>query len=235
MSSAQRMETVGALAAGLAHDVNNYLTTILGNVELAIMQDGGDSHPELADARDAAVGCAELVRKLLAFARPQQAMRERLEPAPLIADTARMLQRLAGASVELTASATSSAPAFHADRVQVQQVLMNLVANAREAMGGSGVINIQASRAMSSRDGTFRPYLCLAVTDSGPGIPLEVRHRIFEPYFTTRRFGEGTGLGLSIVHGIVNSHGGWVEVESEPGHGATFRAYFPGEREYRPE
>jgi signal transduction histidine kinase len=227
MNSAQRMETVGALAAGLAHDVNNYLTTILGNVEFALMNLDAEQHPELSDARDAAVGCAELVRKLLAFARPQQAQRERLEPVALLGDTVRMLQRLAGQEVVLSATATDDCGLFEADRVQIQQLLMNLVANAREAMGGKGAIQIGASGQWRERDGQGRSFVCIEVTDSGPGIPAEVRHRIFEPYFTTRRFGEGTGLGLSIVHGIVTSHAGFVEVESPAGAGATFRAYFP--------
>ncbi len=229
VSSAQRMETVGALAAGLAHDVNNFLTTILGNVDYAMMRleaTGPGEWPELADARRAAIGCAGLVQKLLAFARPAPGGHLSTTIDEILDDTLRILQRLAGPDVSVVTIVEPGCPPFAADNVQMQQLLMNLVANARDAMDGRGQIVIRAA-AVPPDDASPNGYLALSVADSGHGIPQALRSRIFEPYFTTRPFGGGTGLGLSIVHGIVSAHGGRIEVDSREGHGATFTVYLP--------
>jgi PAS domain S-box-containing protein len=232
ISSTQRMETVGALAGGVAHDVNNYLATMLGNIDLALIRLANDAEwPELVDARTAAIGCGDLVRSLLAFARQQDPVRAVLDPENLVEEAARILRRLAGPGVRLTTLVAENCPRFEADRVQVQQVLMNLVINARDAMDGAGAITIGASAERLRHPETRGEGLVvrLFVKDNGPGIAPELGERIFEPYVTTRPF--GTGLGLSIVHGIARAHGGWTEVESREGEGATFSVYFPAAAE----
>ncbi len=229
VNSAQRMETIGALAGGVAHDVNNYLTAILGNVDLALMRMSDPAAwPELQDAHDAAAGCGELVRSLLTFARQQGPSRSMLNLGAVVRDAVRMLRPLLGAEVALSTRIENACPAFEADRVQVQQVIMNLVTNANDAMGGRGAVTIGAASiaAVHPESGVHGEFAQLWVEDSGPGIPPELRLKIFEPYFTTRPFGGGTGLGLSIVHGIAHAHGGWVEVS--PTHpGARVSVYFP--------
>lgn len=229
VSSAQRMETVGALAAGLAHDVNNFLTTILGNVDFALMRlesQAAGNFPELEDARRAAIGCAGLVQKLLTFARPAPGGLQPTTIEDVLDDTLRILQRLAGPEVSVVTSVSPDCPPFAADSVQMQQLLMNLVANSRDAMDGRGQIVIRANPVPGDE---LSPggYVAVSVSDSGHGIPAALRSRIFEPYFTTRPFGGGTGLGLSIVHGIVSAHNGRVDVESVEGHGATFTVLLP--------
>lgn len=229
MNSAQRMETIGALAGGVAHDVNNYLAAILGNVDLALMRVAERSDwPELQDAHDAAVGCGELVRSLLTFARQEGPTRSVLNLGNVIRDSVRMLRPLVGGEVVLQTRLEDDCPEFEADRVQVQQVIMNLVANANDAMGGQGSITIGAGciTGVHPESGEQGRFTHLWVEDSGPGIPADLRLKIFEPYFTTRPFGGGTGLGLSIVHGIAHAHGGWVEVA--PTHpGARLSVFFP--------
>lgn len=230
VSSAQRMESVGALAAGLAHDVNNFLTTILGNVDFALMRLAGpdpQQWPELEDARRAALGCADLVQKLLAFARPTPGGHLPLTIEGVLEDSLRILQRLAGPDVSITTEISPGCPPFAGDSVQVQQLLMNLVANARDAMDGRGNLIIRGEHALAEPGGPLHGYLALSVTDDGAGIPSALHERIFEPYFTTRPFGGGTGLGLSIVHGIARAHGGRIDVQSSPGNGATFTVHFP--------
>ncbi|MCC7364527.1 MAG: PAS domain-containing protein [Dehalococcoidia bacterium] len=227
--SAQRMETIGALAGGVAHDVNNYLTTILGNIDLARMRVGpGERWDELEDARAAVQGCAELVRSLLTFARQRQPARSLLHADEVVAHAGRILQRLVGPGIEITHCAEPGLTLF-ADPVQVQQVLMNLVVNARDVLGEDGRIDIRAESAtrVDPVAGAPREYARLTVTDTGPGVPNSLLDRIFEPYFSSRPLGEGTGLGLSIVHGISRAHGGWVEVENAPSGGAAFSVYLP--------
>ncbi len=229
--SAQRMDTVGALAGGIAHDVNNYLTTMLGNIDIAIMRLGGDEEwPELRDAREAITGCADLVRSLLTFARQQDPARVPLDADAALRDSVRILQRLAGPGIDLGLDVEPGCPRFSADRVQLRQVLMNLVVNARDAMSGRGLIVIGANGVEGRHRESREPgrFVRIWVKDDGPGIAAHIRERIFEPYMTTRSIGEGTGLGLSIVHGIARSHGGWVEVDSREGEGATFSVYLPG-------
>ncbi|MCK9519088.1 MAG: PAS domain-containing protein, partial [Dehalococcoidia bacterium] len=217
--SAQRMETIGALAGGVAHDVNNYLTTVLGNIDLALMR-VDEPWEELIDARAAVQGCAELVRSLLTFARQQVPARTQLNAAEVVTHAVRILARLVGPSIQLQ-QRTEAGLWFEADAVQVQQVLMNLVVNARDAMGGQGYIVLSAERASGG-------FIRFSVQDSGPGVALDLAERIFEPYFSTRPLGEGTGLGLSIVHGVAKAHGGRVEVANHPGgRGAMFSVYFP--------
>jgi PAS domain S-box-containing protein len=229
VSSAQRMETIGALAGGVAHDVNNYLTTILGNLGLAMMRlEGMGDWPELEDAREAAAGCAELVRSLLTFARQQDPVRSAVALGEVVRESTRMIQRLVGGEVAFRAEIGRDCEPVLADRVQVQQVLLNLVANARDAIGGKGEIVAGAGceERQHAETGKRGHFGCLWVADDGPGIPPEIRARVFEPYFTTRPFGGGTGLGLSIVHGIARAHGGWAEV-SDSEKGAKLSVYFP--------
>ncbi|MEO6398572.1 MAG: PAS domain-containing protein [Tepidiformaceae bacterium] len=229
VSSAQRMETIGALAGGVAHDVNNYLATILGNVDVAMMRVLNPADwPELQDAHDAARGCAELVRSLLTFARQEGHSHGPLNLGGVVRDAVRMLRPLVGGEVLLQTSLQDDSLEFEADRVQVQQVIMNLVANSNDAMGGRGTITIGAAAVTLQHPETGQPgrFAHLWVVDSGPGIAANLRLKIFEPYFTTRPFGSGTGLGLSIVHGIAHAHGGWVEA-APICPGARISVFFP--------
>lgn len=227
--AAQRMETIGALTGSVAHDLNNFLTSVLVNLAMARMQLGPEGDmPEIQDAADAATKGAELVRSLLSFAR-QEPRREPIDAGALVSESLRLLMQMAGREVRLQANVREGCPPFEGDRVQVQQVLMNLVVNARDAMGGRGSVTIEVEpvAAEHRETGEQGEFVRLEVADSGPGIPAELHERIFQPYFTTRAPGEGTGLGLSIVHSVAQAHGGWVEVSSAPGQGARFAVYFP--------
>lgn len=227
--AAQRMETIGALTGSVAHDLNNFLTAVLVNLAMARMQLGPEGDmPEIQDAADAATKGAELVRSLLSFAR-QEPRREPVDAGALVSESLRLLAQMAGREVELQANVREGCPPFEADRVQVQQVLMNLVVNARDAMGGRGsvTIGVEPVAAQHRETGEQGEFVRLEVADCGPGVPAELHQRIFQPYFTTRAPGEGTGLGLSIVHSVAQAHGGWVELSSPPGEGARFAVYFP--------
>lgn len=227
--AAQRMETIGALTGSVAHDLNNFLTAVLVNLAMARMQLGREGQmPELQDAADAASRGAELVRSLLNIARGEP-RREPIDADALVAESLRLLARIAGPEVHLEANVCEGCPPFNADRVQVQQVLMNLVVNARNAMGGRGRVAIAVGPVATEHRETGEPgeFVRLEVADDGPGVPAEIQERIFQPYFSTSEPGEGTGLGLSIVHSVAQSHGGWVELTSAPGQGARFAVYFP--------
>ncbi|MCC6382806.1 MAG: PAS domain-containing protein, partial [Dehalococcoidia bacterium] len=229
-SATRRIETIGALAAGVAHDMNNNLTVILGNLDLAMMRLAGEEPwEELVEARQAVAACAELVAGLLTFARQRQPTRSRLDAETFMTEAVRMMVQLAGPGVVLETVIAPNAGLFEADPVQVQQALMNLLANAREALGGAGRVRVGADRERRcARDGgPPADWVRLWLQDSGPGVPEEIQASVFEPYFTTRPFGQASGLGLSIVHGVVSAHGGWVEIDSRAGHGATFSLYFP--------
>jgi two-component system cell cycle sensor histidine kinase/response regulator CckA len=222
LRQSQKMEAIGQLAGGVAHDFNNLLTVISGYAHMARRHVGvGPGSPELAEIVHAADRAAELTRQLLAFARQQV-----LAPAPLdLNEVARglvpMLGRLIGEDVRIAMLAGTGLPRVLADRAQVEQVIINLAINARDAMPGGGTLSIETSA------GVLDEYVCLSVTDTGTGIEPAVLERIFEPFYTTKEVGLGTGLGLATVHGIVTQSGGHVRVSSEPGHGSTFSVYLP--------
>ena len=232
----QKMEAVGQLAGGVAHDFNNLLTAIRGSAQL-LLSDLGPDDPRRADAEtieDAADRGAALVRQLLAFGR-----RQRLQPAvvdlnELVAGMTPLVRRLIGEHIVVRQVAADDLGRMRADPTQLQQVVLNLVVNARDAMPDGGELILETVN-VDLDEGYARvqpevhpgPYVMLAVGDTGVGMDRETLEHLFEPFFTTKRAGEGSGLGLATVYGIVRQSGGHVSVFSEPGHGTTFRIYFP--------
>ncbi|HTV17657.1 MAG TPA: ATP-binding protein [Polyangiaceae bacterium] len=228
---AQRLDSIGQLAGGIAHDFNTLLQIILGNLELAA---AGDTGQALLDIRAAAERAAELTEGLLAFARRQPVVHTTVGLGDLVASTRRLLKPLLGTGVVLDVAANPVSGAISADRHQVEQALVNLCLNARDAMPDGGTIHISTERVVVDARlaeryawATAPAYLALRVSDTGPGIRADWHTRIFEPFFTTKPAGSGTGLGLSVVYGVMQSHQGAVTVESAPGHGATFTLFFP--------
>jgi PAS domain S-box-containing protein len=235
LRQAQKMEALGRLAGGVAHDFNNILTAIIANAGLAVLEAPAEdpNRPLLLEVRDAARRGADLTRQLLAVSRKQM-----LEPRPvdlnaLLTNLRRMLGRVIGEDVELRLDLAAGLPAVLADPGQVEQVVMNLAVNARDALDRGGAITI-STRAAEVGDAGARTseraagrYAVVTVADTGRGIPPEMLPHLFEPFFTTKPAGQGTGLGLSTVYGIVRQHGGFVEVESTTGRGTTFRVHLP--------
>jgi two-component system cell cycle sensor histidine kinase/response regulator CckA len=236
LQQAQRLESVGRLAGGIAHDFNNILTAIIGFATL-MRQELPDSDPHLANVmaiEDAAERATSLVRQLLAFGRQQVLRQEILDLGDLSRDLAPMLQRLIGEDVVVSVSRSAEPWPVEGDQTQLEQVIVNLAVNARDAMPTGGRLTIEtrnvdldAQYAETHPEVTPGPHVMLAVTDTGTGIEPGTIAHIFEPFFTTKEAGRGTGLGLSTVYGIVRQSGGHIWVYSEPGRGATFRLYFP--------
>jgi len=237
LRQAQKMEAVGRLAGGIAHDFNNLLTVIVGNAQL-MGETIGDEHPlaeELAETRRAADRAAGLVAQLLAFSRKQLVKPATLDINAVVSDAARMLRRLIGTDIELRLDLADPAPLINADRTQLDQVLINLAVNARDAMHDGGTLNIATSvvtldAAVPEEGGDVIAagcYVLLTVADNGVGMDADTRSHAFEPFFTTRDVGQGTGLGLATVYGVVKQSGGAIRLESEPGGGTTFRIYLP--------
>jgi PAS domain S-box-containing protein len=233
---AQKMEAVGRLAGGVAHDFNNVLTAVFGNVDLLReeLADNVSAQEGLAEIRVAAERAADLTRQLLAFSRTQVLEQVVLGPNSLIADLEKMLRRVIGEDVELKLALGDAVGNLRADRGQLQQVIMNLVVNARDAMPTGGTIIIETANAdLTSEYVDLHPpvipgaYVMVAVSDTGAGMTPDVQARIFEPFFTTKERNKGTGLGLSTVYGIVKQSGGYIWVYSEPGRGTTFKIYLP--------
>jgi len=232
----QKLDSIGRLAAGIAHDFNNILTVQQGCISLLLMEDGlprqtVEMLEQIADSADRA---AALTRQLLLFSRKQVMQFQEVYPHEIVADLAKMLHRILGEDVELCLCCDDALPPVHADPGMLEQVIMNLAVNARDAMpeGGTLEISVEVVR-FDDSEVRERPtarageFVCLRVADTGIGIPREVQEQIFEPFFTTKDVGEGTGLGLSTVHGIVKEHQGWIELESAPEAGSTFRVYLP--------
>jgi PAS domain S-box-containing protein len=220
LRQAQKLDAIGRLAGGIAHDFNNLLTAISGYAELALADSESESvRSELMEISNAAARAAGLTRQLLAFSRRQELMPEVVDLNEVILEMGGMLQRLIGTQVELVIDLGSDLRLTMADPTQVQQIVLNLAVNARDAMPGGGRLDIATTNV--ERDG--RAYVALTVGDTGVGMDAQTREHAFDPFFTTKPFGEGTGLGLATVHGIAKQSGGEVEVESEPGRGTTFR------------
>jgi two-component system, cell cycle sensor histidine kinase and response regulator CckA len=229
---AQKMEAVGRLAGGIAHDFNNLMTVILGHTEILgeALPEGDPARADLEDVKVAGERAAALTRQLLAFSRQQVLAPKVVSMNDVIAGTHKLLSRVIGEDVELRTIESTTAQPVCVDRGQIEQVLMNLAVNARDAMPRGGTLTLEISS--TELDGSqlnlkAGHYTTVAVTDTGHGMNELTKARIFEPFFTTKAPGKGTGLGLSTVFGIVRQSGGAVAVDSEPGKGATFTLYFP--------
>ncbi len=233
---AQKMESVGRLAGGVAHDFNNMLSVILGHVEFALRREGLEQslYADLKEIQEAAQRSADLTRNLLAFARRQTVAPRVLDLNDTIAGILNMLRRLIGENINLTWTRGNDLWPIEIDPSQVDQILTNLCVNARDAIADIGRITINTeNRICDEKQFADRPdfvageYVLLAVRDSGRGMNKETLRHIFEPFFTTKRVGEGTGLGLATVYGIVRQNNGFINVDSEPGQGTTIEIYLP--------
>jgi len=237
LRQSQKLDAIGHLTGGVAHDFNNILTVITGTIE--ILADAVAHSPQLAAiARmidDAAWRGADLIQQLLAYARKQPLQPQSTDVNRLVLDTAKLLRPTLGESVEIKMTLEEDAWPAMIDPSQLGTALINLAVNARDAMPGGGKLILETGNAML--DASFatihaeevrpRPYVMIAVTDTGVGIPADIRDSVFEPFFTTKDVGQGTGLGLSMVYGFVKQSGGHIKIDSEEGHGTTFKLYLP--------
>jgi PAS domain S-box-containing protein len=226
LRQAQKMESIGRLAGGVAHDFNNLLTVITGYSELldAALKPGDALHPYVKEIRAAGDRAASLIKQLLAFSRKQLIRPVVLDLNQLVEDTQDMIRRLVGEDIFVEIRQSQDLLLVSVDPAQITQILMNLAANARDAMPHGGRLTIRTAKSIAPE---IAASVLLAVTDTGEGIPDEIRQHLFEPFFTTKEPGRGTGLGLSSVYGIVRQSEGRIEVQSEPGKGTTFSIWLP--------
>ena len=233
---AQKMESVGQLAGGIAHDFNNQLGILLFDADMLLARvDESSIREDLKKIRKTILRAADLTRQLLVFSR-----RQRMEPQPVdlnhhVGELRKMMGRLLGEHIDVVLQLADQMCIVNADPGNLDQVLINLSVNARDAMPEGGVLTIETRNVFIADDNSERrgepgPYCLLAVHDSGTGMNSEIREKVFEPFFTTKESGKGTGLGLSVVYGIVEAHGGWLEVHSTPGEGSCFEIYLPGSK-----
>lgn len=232
----QKMEAVGQLAGGVAHDFNNLLTIIQGNASLLGMSasEGGETRDLANQIAAAAERAAGLTRQLLLFSRKQVMQPVDIDLNRIVGNMTKMLQRILGEDIVLLAEYAPNLPLIHADAGMIEQVLMNLAVNSRDAMPGGGRLTITTGlRAVSSEQAQQNPetaagrFVSLSVSDTGSGIPAEVLPHIFEPFFTTKEAGKGTGLGLATAYGIIKQHHGWIEVASDAARGTLFHICLP--------
>ncbi|MDQ2996271.1 MAG: PAS domain S-box protein [Chloroflexota bacterium] len=236
LMQSQRLESVGRLAGGVAHDFNNLLTAIMGNTDLArdSLPTGHPAHADLDEIGKSSERAAELTRQLLAFARRQIIAPHVFDLNQLILDMDKLLRRLIGAHIDLIIRTTPDLWLVRADHGQIEQIVVNLAVNARDAMPSGGTLTIETGNVQLDHDYAHRHisvspgrYVMLAISDTGTGMDEETQTQIFEPFFTTKAPGRGTGLGLATCYGIVKQHGGSIWPYSEPGHGSTFKIYLP--------
>ncbi len=232
----QKMEALGSFVGGVAHDFNNILTAVMGFARLAMMriEEKERLRAYINLIMTASEKASRLIKKLLSFARKQETNLEVIDLNNIIEHSKELLKRLTREDIELEFSLSDSKINVMADAVQIGQVLINLVANARDAMPQGGRLKIQTATTYLDekfvdvyRYGKPGHYALITISDTGTGIPEELKNKIFEPFFTTKEIDKGTGLGLSIVYGIIKQHKGYIDLESQPGHGTTFRIYIP--------
>ncbi|NDY42115.1 PAS domain S-box protein [Dissulfurirhabdus thermomarina] len=231
---AQKMEAIGTLAGGVAHDFNNLLTAIQGYTDLALLKipEEDPVHADLRYIHRAAVRAGNLVRQLLLFSRRQPMEFTSIDLNATIRDLLKMLTRLIGEDITVETDLEPAPWPVRGDAANVDQVIMNLAVNARDAMPEGGVLtlrtrNVRVEDPPEAAPGRRGRFVALTVADTGLGMDAETLSHVFEPFFTTKEAGRGTGLGLSVVYGIVQEHGGWIDVRSEPGRGTAFTVYFP--------
>lgn len=236
VAQATKMQAVGQLAGGVAHDFNNILTAIIGYCDLMLMRHtpGDSDYDDIQQIKSNSNRAASLTRQLLAFSRQQTLRPQVLQLPDIVADVSSLLKRLLGEKVRLTVTHGRNLGAVRADPGQLEQVIVNLAVNARDAMPAGGTLSIQtyavsAAQVRELKLAVLPPadYTALRVSDTGTGIPPDILGKIFEPFFTTKELGKGTGLGLSTVYGIVKQSGGYIFAESDPGRGASFVVYLP--------
>ncbi|MDI1297421.1 MAG: response regulator [bacterium] len=236
VAQATKMQAIGQLAGGVAHDFNNILTAIIGHCDLMLMRHtpGDSDYDDIQQVKSNSNRAAGLTRQLLAFSRQQTLRPQILQLPDIVADVSNLLTRLLGENVKLDVSHGRNLGAIRADPGQLEQVIVNLAVNARDAMPEGGILNIQTYavpalkvREMRQQILPVGDYTALRVSDMGLGIPPDILSKIFEPFFTTKELGKGTGLGLSTVYGIVKQSGGYIFAESELGRGASFVIYLP--------
>jgi len=236
LNQAQKMESIGRLAGGIAHDFNNLLTAIMGNTGILLSDKNiSDTDREkLSVVMKASESAADLTRQLLSFSRNQIIAPVSIDINALFEGMEKILFQLIGENIEIRAVLRPGISRIRADAVQMEQIIINLIVNARDAINGSGTITFETAECSIGRDysrghPSISPgeYVMLSVSDTGEGMSDEVKERIFEPFFTTKLNGKGTGLGLATVYGAVKQNGGSIEVYSKPGKGTTFMIYFP--------
>jgi PAS domain S-box-containing protein len=235
LRQSQKLEAIGRLASGVAHDFNNILMSIMGSADLLLMQLGatGTAADEAAEIKESVRRGASLTRQLLAISRRQASSPQLFDAGEVIGAMETMLRRLIGPEVDFQIARRAPAP-VRADAAQIEQVILNLVINARDAMPGGGRLSVIVEEVevgttdrVAQVEGRSGAYARISVSDTGTGMDERTRARLFEPFFTTKEQGKGTGLGLSIVYGIVKQSGGYIEVTSERGRGSAFAIYLP--------
>ncbi len=239
LRQSQKMEAVGHLAAGIAHDFNNLLTIIQGHASLQLSSSGAGKNIEssLHQINGAAERAADLTRKLLTFSRRGMVRLKIINLNAAIQSFSKMLHRLLGEKTKLTTQLPGGLPNVFADTTSIEQVVMNLTLNARDAMPDGGTITLTTTQRTLTAEAATHPdaregdFLCLSITDTGTGMDEITRSRIFEPFFTTKGLNKGTGMGLATVYGIVKQHNGWIELDTAPGKGTTFRVMLPATSE----
>jgi two-component system, cell cycle sensor histidine kinase and response regulator CckA len=235
LREAQKMEAIGRLAGGVAHDFNNILTAIVGNASLLTESlPDGDDRDMARQIEAASQRASALTRQLLALGRRQIMTQRVLDPGEVLAEITPLIRRIIGEDIEFEINDAPDPSLVRADPTQLEQVLVNLIANAREAMPSGGRLTVDIAGvdldelyAATRPEIVPGPYVMIAISDTGAGMTEEVREHIFEPFFTTREGSGGTGLGLATVHGIVKQSGGSISVYSEPGRGSVFKVYLP--------